>query len=82
MEGGNLSMDFEWIDVPESSRISAMAYDEENERILVRLRDGEKGWQYNGCPPGVWEEFSNRATSKGTFIHERLNFHKHGPLEE
>lgn len=75
-------MDIEWIDVPESYRISAMAYDEENERILVRLRRSGKGWQYAGCPRSVWEDFSSPATSKGAFIHERLNFHQHGPLEE
>lgn len=82
MARGNLIVDIEWIEVPESSRISAMAYDRENERILVRLRSGDKGWQYLGCPPGVWDDFSNPATSKGAFIHERLNFHQHGPLDE
>lgn len=74
-------MEVEWIDVPDSARITAMAYDEENERILVRLKHGDKGWQYAGCPRGVWEEFASPATSKGRFIHERLNFHQHGPLE-
>lgn len=82
MARGELTVEIEWIEVPESSRIAAMAYDEENERILVRLRDGNKGWQYMGCPPAVWEEFANPATSKGTFIHERLDFHQHGPLDE
>jgi len=72
----------EWIEVPNSTRIIAMAYDVENERILVRLRDGNKGWQYLGCPPSVWQEFSDPATSKGKFIHERLNHHQHGPLLE
>src|SRR4051794_33858080 len=79
--GRNLTM-IEWIEEPGSSRITAMAYDEENERILVRLRDGDKAWQYTGCPRSVWDEFSDPSTSKGKFIHERLNYHKHGPLEE
>lgn len=72
----------EWIEVSGSSRITAMAYDEENERILVRLRDGDKGWQYSGCPASVWDEFADPSTSKGKFIHERLNYHQHGPLED
>lgn len=69
----------EWIDCTDSSRVSAIAYDEEAERILVRFPDGTE-WQYLGCPPAVWEEFVAIQTSKGTFIHEHLNQHPHGRL--
>lgn len=70
----------EWVESPESTRVSAVAYDEETERILVRFRDDGTEWQYLGCPPEVWDEFCAPGTSKGTFIFERLNQHQHGPL--
>ena len=70
----------EWIEVTDSKRVTAVAYDEDGERILVRLRNGPE-WQYEGCPPFVWEEFTAEGTSKGQFIHERLNHHNHGPLQ-
>ena len=68
----------EWIDV-DSDWVSAIAYDAETERILVRFNDGVE-WQYQGCPVQVWEEFAEPSTSKGKFIHQRLNQHQHGPL--
>ncbi len=70
----------EWIEVTDSERVSAIAYDPESERILVRFARDGKEWQFHGCPPIVWEEFVNPATSKGSFIHETLNHHSHGPL--
>ena len=70
----------DWIETPESSRVEAIAYDELAERILVRFRKGGLEWQYQGCPPSVWDEFCAPGTSKGAFIHERLNQHEHGPL--
>lgn len=70
----------EWIETPDSSRVEAVAYDEEGERILVRFRKGGAGWQYLGCPPQVWDEFCAAGTSKGNYITERLNQHQHGPL--
>ena len=70
----------EWIETPESSRVQAVAYDEEGERILVRFRNNGIQWQYQGCPPQLWEEFSAPGISKGSFIHERLDQHEHGPL--
>ena len=68
-----------WIHVADSSRVIAIAYDQEEERILVRFPNGRE-WQYLGCPPVVWSEFSNPATSKGRFIHQRLNHHDHRPF--
>lgn len=72
-------MTIEWIETPASTRCSAIAYDSEGERILCRFRKDGVEWQYHGCPPSVWQEFSNPATSKGSFIHEQLNHHQHGP---
>jgi hypothetical protein len=66
----------EWIEV-DSERIEAMAYDEEEERILVRFPGSGVEWCYESCPPIVWEEFSNPNQSKGKFIHEVLNHKPH-----
>lgn len=71
----------EWIECTDSSRVTAVAYDQEYERIFVRFPDGRE-WQYHACPPQVWDEFTSAQTSKGTFIYERLNQHQHGPLVE
>ena len=70
----------EWIDSPESSRVEAVAYDDEGERILVKFRKGGKRWQYGGCPPHIWAEFCAPGASKGSYINERLNHHRHGPF--
>lgn len=72
----------DWIDVSDSGRVSAVAYDAEEERILVHFKDTELLWQYRGCPPFIWDEFMDPSTSKGLFIHERLNHHDHGPYTE
>lgn len=69
----------DWIPTPESSRTDAIAYLAEEEVILARFPNGRE-WQYEGCPPHVWEEFSDPATSKGTYIYEQLNHHSHGPF--
>ncbi len=71
----------DWIECTDSSRVQAVAYDEEGERILVRFPDGAQ-WQYHGCPQAVWEEFTSPQTSKGTFIFEQLNQHQHGPFTD
>lgn len=69
----------EWTECTGSSRVSAVAYDDEAERILVRFRDGTE-WQYLGCPPVVWDEFNAPGASKGRYIHQVLNYHTNGPL--
>lgn len=71
----------EWIEIADSARVEAIAYDQEGERILVRFPGGRE-WQYAGCPQMVWDEFSNPATSKGGYINDQLNHHQHGPLVE
>lgn len=70
----------DWIETPESSRIEMAAYDETEERILVRFRGTATAWQYRGCPRHVWDEFCAPGTSKGRFIHERLDYHPNGPF--
>ena len=69
-------IDIEWIEVADSERITAMAYDEESERILVRFPEGIE-WCYEACPPVVWEEFSQPGQSKGKFIFDVLNHKPH-----
>jgi KTSC domain len=77
----NLVSDIEWIDVSDSKRIVAMAYDEAGEAILVRFAKDEVEWCYEGCPLHVWEEFSDPAQSKGSYIHEILNHKPHHRYE-
>jgi len=69
--------EIEWIEVTDSERIVAMAYDEEEEAILVRFKKDEVEWCYEGCPPHVWEEFSDPGQSKGQYIHQVLNHKSH-----
>lgn len=69
----------EWIDVTDSSRITAAAFDPSREAILVRFPGGVE-WQYLGCPEHVWEEFMSPGNSKGRFINNVLNYQTHGPL--
>lgn len=67
-------MELDWIDVPDSSRVKAMAYDSESESIFTRFRDGTE-WQYEGCPLHVWEAFTADGVSKGAFISSTLDHH-------
>jgi hypothetical protein len=70
----------EWIDVHDSSRITAAAYDSEKQAILTRFTSGVE-WQYLGCPEHVWEDFMVPGTSKGRFINDILNHQPHGRLD-
>ena len=67
----------DWIDVFDSTRISAMAYDELSETIFVRFRDGAE-WSYSGCPRPIWDEFSAPGTSRGSYINLVLNGYPNG----
>ncbi len=64
-----------WIDVVDSSRIVAMAYDTTSETIYVRFPNGVE-WFYAQCPANVWGDFC--VSSKGNFIHNVLNNHPNG----
>lgn len=70
-------MILDWIAVPDSSRIVAMAYDPESETIYVRFPSGMEWW-YGNCPPPTWEEFTAPGTSKGTYIAHVLNHRPNG----
>jgi KTSC domain len=67
----------EWIDVTDSTRVVAVAYNPDSEEIYVRFPDGIE-WCYRECPPAIWEEFVAAGASKGQYIHEVLNGHPNG----
>ena len=68
----------EWIEVGDSTRVIAVAYDADSETIFVRFPNGRE-WGYEGCPPHVWEQFTAPGVSKGALIAQVLNYHRHGP---
>ena len=70
----------EWMQVRDSKRVVAVAYDEEAERIYVQFPDGVRWW-YAGCPRQTWEEFTAPGTSKGQYIDRVLNSHPYGQSE-
>jgi len=70
----------EWIDVADSSRVVAVAYDQDEEVIMVRFANDGVEWWYGDCPPHIWEQFTMPGTSKGRFINEHLDQHPKGPL--
>lgn len=67
----------DWTPVHNSTRIVAEAYDEKNERILVRFPDGVEWW-YGACSPSVWREFSAQGQSRGGYIHRVLDHKPNG----
>lgn len=68
----------EWISVLDSTRIVAMAYNEEQQTIYVRFPEGIEWW-YGDCSQLHWEEF-RFAPSKGRYIREELDHHPNGQL--
>lgn len=67
-----------WIDIADSERVAAVAYDAEQEVIYVRFgRDGVEWW-YSSCPQHIWEQFTMPGASKGRFIREVLDAHPKG----
>jgi len=67
-----------WVDVPDSERVTAIAYDSEQETIYVRFKRDGVEWWYGSCPPHVWEQFTQPGVSKGRFIREVLDHHPNG----
>ena len=67
-----------WIEVTDSTRVSAVAYDAEQEIIYVRFKNSGVEWQYANCPPHIWEQFMMPGISKGRFIHDELDNHPNG----
>lgn len=71
-------MNVNWIDVPDSDRVVAVAYDAEQETIYVRFKKDVVEWWYNSCPPHIWEQFTASGVSKGRFIRQVLDNHPNG----
>ena len=71
-------MTIDWIDVSDSDRVIAVAYDAEQEIIYARFKRDAVEWWYGSCPPHIWEQFTAPGTSKGRFIHQELNNHPNG----
>ena len=67
-----------WIDVSDSERVIAVAYDAEQETIYVRFKKTAVEWWYGSCPPHIWEQFTAPGVSKGRFIREVLDAHPNG----
>ena len=67
-----------WIDVPDSERVVAVAYNAEDEIIYVRFKKDGVEWWYGSCPPQSWEQFTAPGVSKGHFIREVLDSHPKG----
>ncbi|WP_220015747.1 KTSC domain-containing protein [Clavibacter michiganensis] len=68
----------DWVDIPDSSWVAAIAYDATVETIYVRFNDNHLH-MYLDCPEEIWAEFSSPETSKGGYIHSVLNQRSHGP---
>ena len=66
-----------WIDVTDSSRVSAVGYDSDAETIYARFPDGVEWW-YSDCPPHIWEAFTAPGQSKGGYIRRTLDHHPNG----
>ena len=67
-----------WIDVSDSERVVAVAFDVEQEIIYVRFKRDGVEWWYGSCPPHIWEQFTALGISKGRFIREVLDNHPKG----
>jgi hypothetical protein len=78
--GRRLMMMPEWLDITDSARVIAAAYDAEFEVIYVRFPN-DLEWCYEGCPPHVWEDFMASNTSKGRFIADVLNHQQNHRFE-
>jgi hypothetical protein len=64
----------------DSERISEYGFDPDTGTVYVRFRQDGKGWQYNGVPEYVWDQFVD-ASSKGRFIKEVLDHYDHGQAD-
>jgi hypothetical protein len=66
-----------WINVTESTIVTAIAYDDAAERIFVRLHSGVE-FYFDNCDPALWNQFKSPAHSKGEFIKNVLENHAYG----
>lgn len=65
-------MEINWVDVPDSKRVVAVAYVSDQEMICVRFPNG-KEWCYEACTQEEFDAFCALGTSKGLYIHNVLN---------
>jgi hypothetical protein len=56
----------DWISTPESSHVSAIKYEPENQEVFVQFNDGDE-YKYSGVPENVWQEFLDHP-SKGRYV--------------
>lgn len=70
-----------WIDVNDSTRVAAIAYDADKQTTYVRFKNDGVEWWYGNCSQSAWEQFSAPGTSKGRFIHQELDSHPNGQLD-
>lgn len=73
-------MTINWVDVADSERVAAVAFDPEQETIYVRFKRDGTEWWYSSCPAHIWEQFTAPGVSKGRFINEELDSHPNGRL--
>lgn len=59
------------IAVEDSSAISGLRYQADNQKLFVQFQSGEKEYPYYNVPPQVFEEFA-QAESKGKFFHAEI----------
>ena len=71
-------MMLDWLEVSDSERVAAVAYDAEQETIYVRFQKDSVEWWYAASPPHIWEQFTMMGISKGRFIREVLDAHPNG----
>lgn len=64
----------DWIEINDSARVTAVAYDPQQEIIYTRFPNGVE-WQYLACPPNIWADFMLPTTSKGRYISQVLDHH-------
>lgn len=65
-----MRQNLDWILTPESSSISAFAYEAEDLTLFVRFKNG-RTYRYAGVPATVFQAFTD-ADSKGTFFNARI----------
>lgn len=58
------------LDTPESSNISSLAYDSDDETLTVEFKNGT-AYDYHGVPAKVADEFA-ASDSKGKFLNQEI----------
>lgn len=64
---------------PRRPRTLAAGYDNQNQKLFVRFRDGE-GYEYHNVTRAEWREFKS-TPSPGRYINRILNHHLYNPAD-